>query len=285
MLNRPDSLEEFQRKKREKEAAAKQKSKPEQKKPEQKTEAKAEAKPEQKKPEQKTEAKAEAKPESRAVLADRETRIQRGEEALGRLTSDMTWTDWLAIGEGFDVARSEAMTEAQTNQPKGKGYNLAFGKWLEAHPKYRAVDGSDRKRLFDVLDNLSAIEEWRKDLFIRKPNLKYRLNHPSTVFRKWKADTETRAKPAKPVKPEGEEQQPTTLKAAIREIADLKGRLKEVEEERDGAKANGNGKPLTIETLADALVTLLKGKSASVVREKVKAFVSRVQKNLPKSKK
>jgi hypothetical protein len=87
------------------------------------------------------------------------------------------------------------------------------------------------------------------------------------------------------VKPEGEEQQPTTLKAAIREIADLKGRLKEVEEERDGAKANGNGKPLTIETLADALVTLLKGKSASVVREKVKAFVSRVQKNLPKSKK
>lgn len=158
--------------------------------------AKAKAKVKAKADEPKPEPEPEPKPESRAVLASRETLIQRGEEALGRLTSDTTWTDWLAIGAGFDEGRNKAKHDAGTNEPKGKGYILAFSKWLEDHPKYRAVDGTDRKNLFDVLENLPAIEDWRKKLFIRKPNLKYRLNHPTTVFRRWKADNEKPAEKA-----------------------------------------------------------------------------------------
>jgi antitoxin component HigA of HigAB toxin-antitoxin module len=190
-------------------------AKPEPAKPEPKAKAKAKAKAKTKtKAKTKVKAKAdepkpepepEPKPESRAVLANRETRIQRGEEALDRLTSDLTWTDWLAIGQGFDEGRTEAFAKAKTNKAEGKGYILAFSEWLEKHPKYRAVDGSDRKRLFDVLDNLSAIEDWRKKLFIRRPDLKYRLNHPSTVWRRWKADNEKPEEEEKAAKAEAKQ--------------------------------------------------------------------------------
>ena len=45
-------------------------------------------------------------------------------------------------------------------------------------------DKGDRSRLLDVMDRLPAIESWRNTLTRTE---RMRLNHPSTVWRKWKA--------------------------------------------------------------------------------------------------
>src|SRR5207247_9919507 len=86
--------------------------------------------------------------------------IKRGQEAWARHKADATWYDWLAIGEAISIGRTEAMQEAETNQPQGKGYNKAFSAWLKDNG-FDGLDGSDRKRLLDVLDHRVEIEEWR----------------------------------------------------------------------------------------------------------------------------
>jgi hypothetical protein len=201
--------------------------------------------------------KSEPKP-SRAVLADRETRIQRGEEAIGRLTSDMTWVDWLAVCEGLEVGRGEAMTEAQTNQPKGSAYNKAFGGWLDRHPAYRKIDQADRKRCFDVLDNRADIEDWRAKALT--PNQRMRLNHPSTVFRRWKAKTQ----------PKTPKRQPSSLLSPAlqerdRKIVQQAARIKEIEEERDSAReANGDFMGSDYYKIARALVAKNAGRAVGI---------------------
>ena len=42
---------------------------------------------------------------------------------------------------GFEVGRNRAMREAYTNQPAGRGYNEAFGRWMDR----RSVGAQDRQ--------------------------------------------------------------------------------------------------------------------------------------------
>jgi hypothetical protein len=169
---------------------------------------------------------------SRTDLAKEEA-FRRGEVALKNQAADKTWLDWMDIGVGLDIARSDAMAEAETNAPKGSAYNKVFGRWLDKHPLYRAVNDADRTRLYEVIAKRAEIEQWRRDYFLRKPNEKQRLNHPSTVLRKWKADNETPAQ-------KKERQQPSSLfspalKKANAKIEEQAERIKEVEQERDSA--------------------------------------------------
>jgi hypothetical protein len=242
---------------------------------------------------------AEPKPESRAERSDRENYIRRGQEAWARHNADTTWNDWLAIGEAIGIGSTEAMNIAGKNEPKGKGYNTAFSVWLKDHG-FDGLDGSDRKRLLDVLAHRAEIEEWRSEKLT--PTERRKINHPSTVWRRWTAYIETPAqKKARKEKREAKQKASSnplfspTVKKLNAKIEQQAERITEVEQERDDAikerdearqaEWNSNGKPLTIDALAEALVKLLKDESASVARKKVKAFVSRVQKNLPKSKK
>jgi hypothetical protein len=55
------------------------------------------------------------------------------------------------------------MSAAGTNKPEGSRYNKLFGTWLKNHG-FDDIDESDRKRLFDVLEHRSEIEQWRKSL-------------------------------------------------------------------------------------------------------------------------
>jgi hypothetical protein len=126
---------------------------------------------------------------SRAA-ADRATYIRRGQEAWMRHKTDCTWNDWLAIGDALDIGRTEAMAEARSNRPKGKGYNRAFSFWLFKHG-FNDIDQGDRKRLFDILEHRGAIETWRATLM---PIQRRRINHPSTVWRKWKAKPKAKRK-------------------------------------------------------------------------------------------
>jgi hypothetical protein len=141
--------------------------------------------------------------------------IQRGQEAWKRLVRTHNgWDDWVAVGKAHEIGRTDAMRQAHVNEPHGHRYKEAFGAWLKRHG-FQNMDKSDRLRLLLVMENLPAIEQWRTTL---KPIEQMRLNHPSSVWRRWKASTEA---PGKKV-----DKKPSKLLAALEENVRLK---KEIE--------------------------------------------------------
>jgi hypothetical protein len=111
--------------------------------------------------------------------------IRRGQDTWARVRSDHTWTDWLEVGAALCVGRTQAMYDAAANKPVGRNYNTAFGAWLKKNG-FDTIDDGDRSRLFEVMNHRDQIENWRKGLSL---NEQLALNHPSTVWRKWKATT------------------------------------------------------------------------------------------------
>ena len=171
------------------------------------------------------------------TMHDERDRVSRqGTEAWRRLKREKSWVDWLKVGEALQVGRDWAMNQAQTNKPEGKGYNLAFGEWLAKY-KLDDMDKSDRCRLFDVMDNLANITQWRTTLTLTQ---RLALNHPSTVWRKFKKAVEPATDPTAEPKP--------TLRDSVailseenhvkdNQIAQLSERIVELEQELANAKA------------------------------------------------
>jgi hypothetical protein len=145
--------------------------------------------------------------------------VHRGQQAWIRLHSDNAWVDWVDVGKAHVIGRQEAMREAHVNEPSGHRYKVAFAAWLEKFG-FRDLDDGDRARLFKVMDNLAAVEKWRAELGTTK---RLRLNHPSTVLRKWQAATTAPSKdretPKKPTRTKKLEQ---SLAAALEENHKLK---------------------------------------------------------------
>jgi hypothetical protein len=55
-------------------------------------------------------------------------KVRLGQEAMARRRRG--WDDWVVIGEAIEVGRTEAMREANTNEPVGRRYERAMAKWL-----------------------------------------------------------------------------------------------------------------------------------------------------------
>ena len=83
------------------------------------------------------------------------------------------------------IGRHKAMIEAGVNQPIGRRYNEAFGAWQREFG-FENLDKGDRARLFEVMGHLAKIEAWLATLTTSE---RLRLNHPTTVLRKWKGST------------------------------------------------------------------------------------------------
>ncbi|MPZ36607.1 MAG: hypothetical protein GEU95_00860 [Rhizobiales bacterium] len=163
--------------------------------------------------------------------SDRDRITRTGRAALKRLDSDQNWHDWLAVGEAILIGRQECKEEcglADTNLPAGSwggAYNRAFGEWL-AKEKLD-FDKGDRSRLLEVMDNLPAIETWRMTLTLPE---RRRLNHPSTVLRKWKAATQPKEpREAKPTLRDSVANLSEESTAKDREIEALKAHIAELE--------------------------------------------------------
>jgi hypothetical protein len=111
--------------------------------------------------------------------------IHDGQQAWLRLRNKSTWQDWKAVGVAHVIGRATAMLDGNSNKPKGRGYCAAFHAWAK---KFGSADfdKGDRARLFDVMDHLPQIEDWLAKL---APKERLRLNHPTGVWRRWKAAT------------------------------------------------------------------------------------------------
>jgi hypothetical protein len=191
MVKRPDSIEDFQRKRREKDLQRREESE-----------------------------------YTRGQQDDRNTHIKRGQEAWLRHKEDATWNDWMAIGQALSIGREDAMAAAGTNAPVGSRYNVEFGNWLVRH-KFDDIDKGDRSRLFDIMANLPAIEEWRHGL---PQNQRLKFNHPSTVLRRWKAATVVKVpKEPKPTLKDSVIRLEEDNAQLTRENADLTAQLQEAE--------------------------------------------------------
>jgi hypothetical protein len=111
--------------------------------------------------------------------------VRQGQEAWQRLRSHSTWEDWKKVGAAHVIGRAEAMRDGHVNKPKGRSYNAAINAWLKKFGFYD-LDSGDRTRLFNVMDHLNEIEAWLGKLL---PKERLRLNHPASVWRRWKAAT------------------------------------------------------------------------------------------------
>ena len=112
------------------------------------------------------------------VSAERE---RLAAEAFGRIRKGNHWADWRFLAQGFEVGRNQAMRAAHTNEPVGRGYNEAFGRWMDEPARRtwtRGIDKATRNHLLWVADHLGAIEAWRETL---PANQRDAWNHPTTV--------------------------------------------------------------------------------------------------------
>ena len=118
--------------------------------------------------------------------------FREGREALDRLNTGRDWSDWLKVGAALAAGRTEAMEIANTNGPKGRKYNRAFGDLLKDEQLGTdRLDSATRNQLLQIEENKSAIEEWRETLH---PTQRLKLNHPSAVWRNWQRTVESAGK-------------------------------------------------------------------------------------------
>jgi hypothetical protein len=177
-----------------------------------------------------------------AMHEDDRVRVSRqGTEAWRRLKREKNWNDWLKVGEALLVGRDWAMSQATTNQPQGKAYNMAFGEWLQRY-KLDDMDKGDRSRLFQVMGNLPMIEQWRQTLTLTE---RLKLNHPNAVWRKFKAAHEPpdKDKEGRPTLRDSVANLSEANDAKDREIAQLKDHIAELEAAREPTPANKEKTP------------------------------------------
>ena len=145
-----------------------------------------------------------------ALAAEADERIKRGAH----------WEDWCFVADGFAVGRAKAMRAAGTNRPFGSPYTRAFKNWMAERPWAKNCDNATRAHLLWVADNRSEIEAWRAKL---AQNERDKMNHPTTLRRKYDAAHKVAAKDPNAPKKE------TSRETLARENAVLWDKIKKLE--------------------------------------------------------
>jgi hypothetical protein len=109
--------------------------------------------------------------------------VRRGQEALDR--KRRSFDDWLLIGGALEIGRIEVMRAANTNLATGKRYERQMAEWLHARG-FHLIDKCTRSHLSDCLKHRAETAEW---LAPKTEGERFKLNHPTTVLRKWRAST------------------------------------------------------------------------------------------------
>jgi hypothetical protein len=144
--------------------------------------------------------------------------FRKGREALDQLSTARNWSDWQKVAVALAAGRAEAMRIANTNSPKGRTYNRAFGTVLKREQLGKdKLDNATRNQLLQIEENLCAIEEWRETL---DPAQRLSLNHPSAVWRNWQrtvkgSGRDEQSKEVEQSGAEGEDAGPVSIIAAL----------------------------------------------------------------------
>jgi hypothetical protein len=178
--------------------------------------------------------------------------VRRGQEALKRVRQ--SFDDWMDIAQALEVGRSEVMAATHTNQPTGKRYTKAMTEWL-LDRGFHVIDACTRSHALECFKHRAEIEKWRVSL---TEGQRFKLNHPTTVLRKWRAATVVPDPNAKPKPPSV--------------VAKLKASVASLEEENHRMRAEiarGGGDLWTKddrpEDIADIMLTKLSSTKAMKV--------------------
>lgn len=110
--------------------------------------------------------------------------IKQAQAAWRSLKTEQSWYGWLTVGRALMIGREIAMRQATTNDPRGRGYNTAFGLWLTKNG-FHDIDHGTRSDLFKVMDHEPEIAAWRST--IQPLDARFRINHPHAVWRRFQA--------------------------------------------------------------------------------------------------
>jgi hypothetical protein len=187
-----------------------------------------------------------------------EDAVRLGQEAWHRLRAHSTWQDWKKVGAAHVIGRTTAMRDGHVNKPKGRSYNAAFLAWQK---KFGFdLDKGDRSRLYAVMDHLAEIEAW---LATVKPAERLRLNHPNSVWRRWKKATAV-VDPNKPEKVSAVQK----LKDSVIQLSEECARMKREIDRGGGDLWTPDDRP---EVIAEIMVSKLSlYKVEKVAREMLK---------------
>jgi hypothetical protein len=140
---------------------------------------------------------------------------------------------WLSIGRALARVRTEAMRCAGTNNDHHPHYRIYYGILMTRVPDLDALVKQDKASSVHarwLWDNWPVIEPWFAGL---EPGANEKLNHPTTIKRRYEAAHKT--------KPQGAEAVPTPLQRKERRIAELEEELDQTSRKlRAIERANGN---------------------------------------------
>jgi hypothetical protein len=175
--------------------------------------------------------------------------LHRGREAWNRLRTNSTWEDWKAVGKAHVIGQATAMRDAHVNKPKGRSYNAAFSAWARKFG-FEGLDKGVRSRLLDVMKHLVEIDAWLAKL---PPAEQLKINHPNTVWRRWKAATAVPDPNAPP---------------RVSPFEKLNDSIRTLQEENDRLKRSG-GDLWTPEDTPKSIARILVGQLSKSKAEKV----------------
>jgi hypothetical protein len=188
--------------------------------------------------------------------------VRKGQEAWQRLQNNSTWQDWKAVGAAHVIGRTTAMRDGHVNKPKGRSYNAAFTAWQKRFG-FQDLDSGDRTRLFKVMDHLKEIETWLQKL---PGSERLRLNHPSSVWRRWKASQKSKTDD------QGKLSSMQKLKDELVAVIEERDRYKREYERGGGDLWSAEDRPQDIARVV--LSKLTKHKAEKVARAILKAVAS-----------
>jgi len=147
------------------------------------------------------------------------------------------WGQWHVIGDGFLVGRTWAQQVSNSPRPEGRAYNTAYSEWLRRYHVHD-IDKSVRACLLKCMEEWPAIEEWRATLTEAE---RRRLNHPTTVWRKFNAGAPT--PPSRPRR---------NASRALIELEQSTARVVELTQELQTVRSQDQ--PSGVDQLVDALI-------------------------------
>jgi hypothetical protein len=116
--------------------------------------------------------------------AEIEARAATAYDDLFKAKDKNDWAKWMYIADGLMLGRRWAMAKAGTQSPSGKGYNIAFSRWMATREWARDLDKPTRSDLFWCAERRSEIEEWRDELDAHE---RMKKNHPTHMKRAYTA--------------------------------------------------------------------------------------------------